>query len=115
MSRKSSKNKSIETLVILAFIFIASISSYIGKNFITSSKATNSNISSFNMENIPQYEKEPFVYINDNKPFFSEDDYTTQAFENYSELDSLGRCGVAYANICKELMPTEKRRRNRYD
>ena len=33
----------------------------------------------------------------------------TEAFENYSDLDFLGRCGVAYANICKELMPTEER------
>ena len=30
-------------------------------------------------------------------------------FETYSDLDELGRCGVAYANICKELMPTEER------
>lgn len=34
---------------------------------------------------------------------------TTTAFENYSDLDSLGRCGVAYANICKDIMPTEER------
>ena len=32
---------------------------------------------------------------------------TTKAFEKYSELDSLGRCGVAYANVCKEIMPPE--------
>ena len=31
------------------------------------------------------------------------------SFEKYSELDSLGRCGVASANISKDLMPTEKR------
>ena len=34
---------------------------------------------------------------------------TTTAFENYSDLDSLGRCGVAYANICRDIMPTEER------
>ena len=28
---------------------------------------------------------------------------------HYSDLDTLGRCGAAYANICKELMATEKR------
>ena len=33
----------------------------------------------------------------------------TDAFELYTDLDELGRCGAAYANICKELMPTEKR------
>ena len=32
-----------------------------------------------------------------------------RAFEDYSSLDNLGRCGVAYANVCKEIMPTEER------
>ena len=58
---------------------------------------------------IPEYEGEPFVLINQNIPFFEKDDYTTESFENYSELDELGRCGAAYANISKELMPTEER------
>ena len=58
---------------------------------------------------IPEYEGEPFVFINQNIPFFEKDDYTTESFENYSELDELGRCGAAYANISKELMPTEER------
>ena len=40
---------------------------------------------------------------------FTDSDMTTTAFENYSDLDSLGRCGVAYANICKDIMPTEER------
>lgn len=48
-------------------------------------------------------------FVNDNKPFFSEADFTTQLFEYYSDLDELGRCGVAFANVSKELMPTEKR------
>ena len=34
---------------------------------------------------------------------------TTIAFEHYSDLDSLGRCGFTFANICKEIMPTEPR------
>lgn len=58
---------------------------------------------------IPEYEGEPFAVINQNIPFFEKDDYKTESFENYSELDELGRCGVAYANISKELMPTEER------
>ena len=47
--------------------------------------------------------------VNNNEPFFTDSDMTTTAFENYSDLDSLGRCGVAYANICKDIMPTEER------
>lgn len=52
----------------------------------------------------------PWVEINDNVPFFTDKDKSrTDPFEDYSELDELKRCGIAYANICKELMPTEKR------
>ncbi len=64
---------------------------------------------SFSLDSIPEFKDEPYVIINNNKPDFSEKDLTTKAFEKYSELDTLGRCGVAYANICKELMPTEAR------
>ena len=54
-------------------------------------------------------DEEAYTVINGNLPYFTESDYTTEAFETYSELDELGRCGVAYANICTELMPTEPR------
>lgn len=64
---------------------------------------------SIQLSNIPAYDSSPYVEINNNVPFFTEEDYTTEAFETYSDLDSLGRCGVAYANICKEIMPTEDR------
>ncbi len=52
---------------------------------------------------------QPYVAVGDGMPGFSEEDLTTDPFEYYSGLDSLGRCGVAYANICEELMPTEER------
>lgn len=58
---------------------------------------------------IPAYSGEPYVEINQNVPFFTEEDLTTTPFETYSDLDSLGRCGVACANICVDLMPTEER------
>lgn len=57
----------------------------------------------------PPFSGSPYVTINGNQPYFTEEDHTTEPFETYSELDSLGRCGVAYANICQELMPTEER------
>lgn len=61
------------------------------------------------LEDIPAYDSSPYVEINGNIPVFDEADKTTEAFETYSDLDSLGRCGAAYANICIELMPTEDR------
>jgi DNA-entry nuclease len=58
---------------------------------------------------IPAYSGEPYVEINNNVPFFDEADKETDTFESYSDLDALGRCGVAFANVSRELMPTEAR------
>ena len=58
---------------------------------------------------VPEFSDEPYVEINGNKPYFTDSDITTDTFEIYSELDSLGRCGIAYANVCTDIMPTEPR------
>ena len=55
------------------------------------------------------YQGEPYVVINDNNPAFNDADFTTISFESYGELDELGRCTTAFANIGKDIMPTEKR------
>lgn len=54
---------------------------------------------------IPPYDGDIFVIVNDNVPFFSSAELTTTAYESYSNLDSLGRCGVALASCGKEIMP----------
>ena len=64
---------------------------------------------SYNLDAIPEYTGEPYVVINENVPFFTESDFTEDAFETYSDLDELGRCGAAFANVGKETMPTEER------
>lgn len=59
---------------------------------------------------LPVYDGTPYVAVNNNEPGFTEEQkQDTTAFETYSELDSLGRCNVAFANICPELEPTEER------
>lgn len=58
---------------------------------------------------LPEYSDSPYVIVNNNEPFFTENDMTADSFEYYGELDELGRCTVAYASIGKDLMPTEKR------
>ena len=63
----------------------------------------------FDISSIPAYSGNPYVTVNNNIPYFTEADYTTDSFETYSPLDELGRCGVAYANIGIDIMPTEKR------
>lgn len=67
------------------------------------------NISISDISDIPEYSGEDYIILNNNVPNFSESDLTTTSFEEYSPLDSLGRCGVAYANIGTDIMPTEKR------
>ena len=61
------------------------------------------------MDNIPEYAGEAYVVINDNQPSFTEEDWTTASYEYYSELDSLGRCGVTEACVGQDIMPTEER------
>ena len=66
--------------------------------------------SCISLEDIPDYQGTPYIEINNNEPFFTQEEKTNlDVFENYSELDELGRCGAAYANVCHELMPTEPR------
>lgn len=65
--------------------------------------------SSMAMEEFPVYEGSPFAQINGNVPYFEKMEFQAGSFETYSELDALGRCQVAYANIGMDLMPTEKR------
>lgn len=74
-------------------------------------EATSQYVNSTNItiDEIPEYSGNAYVSINDNVPFFTDDEMITEAFEYYSDLDSLGRCGVAYANVCVDIMPTEER------
>ena len=75
-------------------------------NATTPAKESNS---SFSISEIPAYSGSPYVVINNNIPYFTESDYTTNSYEYYSDLDPLGRCGVCVASIGKDLMPTEER------
>lgn len=56
------------------------------------------------------YQDSPYQVLSNNKPEFTKKQRrNTKVFEKYSRLDSLGRCGVAFANICQELMPDSER------
>ena len=61
------------------------------------------------LDDIPTYSGENYVVLNNNVPSFSIDEVKPVSYEYYSELDSLGRCGVAYACIGQDIMPTEER------
>jgi len=62
-----------------------------------------------NGDTIPAYSGSPYIAINGNTPFFVEEEYTTESYEYYSELDELGRCGITMACLGTDLMPTEDR------
>ena len=63
---------------------------------------------SFDLASIPDFSGKPYVVINDNVPSFSDKDKaSTSSFEHYSKLDSLGRCGAAFANVSRSTMPTK--------
>ncbi len=106
--RKIGKKQSIVVSIILIVVFFfEALQTELGKNVEHEIQKTTE--VSFQLDEIPEFPGVPYIVINENRPFFEESDYTTTAFEDYSELDELGRCGVAFANICKEIMPTEKR------
>lgn len=75
----------------------------------TDDKAGQGTGASFDISSVPAYSGSPYVEINNNVPEFADSDKTQTAFETYSDLDSLGRCQTAYANVCKEIMPTQER------
>lgn len=64
---------------------------------------------SSDLKELATYSGQPYVEVNGNQPFFTQDELVTESFEKYSPLDSLGRCGVAYANVGQDTMPTEER------
>lgn len=96
--------------VLISFWYGDDIFNEVNSNNVISTQAnttieqSNTNIS---IADIPEYTDKIYININNNVPYFEENDYTIESFEGYSNLDSLGRCGVAFANISKETMPLE--------
>ncbi len=56
------------------------------------------------LDEVPEYGGDPYVVVNDGiEPSFSKIDLQSASFEEYSDLDNLGRCGTAFANIGRDL------------
>lgn len=108
MSRRR-KNNLVKYIVSLAVAFCLGIAGYFNldlhQNIVS---ATTSNLiyeSSFDLSTIPEFSSNPYVILNNNVPEFKDEKLTTTSFEKYSKLDSLERCGVAYACLGMETMP----------
>ena len=109
-NKRNNYNKIIYTLLAFAIITLVSYLTeviYSKLNIEQINTDIFGKVSYSNLADVPNYNGEICVKINDNVPYFSESDYTVDPFETYSELDYLGRCGIAYANICKETMPPQ--------
>ena len=116
MSRNKRKNKEKILGAIITFVIVG-IGAFFGndilnqeveENVVDTSSNVNTNINTnININDIQEYNGKVYVEINNNIPYFTKEDYTINTFENYSNLDSLGRCGVAFANISKDTMPKE--------
>ena len=59
------------------------------------------------LSSVGTYSGKAYVALNNNTPTFAE--VSAVSFESYADLDNLGRCGVAYACVGKDIMPTEER------
>ena len=109
--RRSKKQNLWQTLIGTLILIFVLIIGYISQNIDTTNESNENNLENesviFDLSSIPEYSESPYVEINNNIPYFTEEEYKLEAFEKYSELDSLGRSGVAIANICREIMPKE--------
>lgn len=111
MARKYGKNRKRsrrqKQLVLLAVLVILAFDRYLTSKEAEPAQATQTE--SVSVDEVPEYDGEPYVVINDNEPDFEEEDMTTQSFEEYSDLDNFGRCQEAYANVSQDTMPDEER------
>ncbi len=82
-------------------------------NIIDGNVINNNDKDIISLNNIPPYVGSAYIELNNNIPEFEEKEFTTQPFENYSKFDEYGRCGVAYVNVCREIMPQENEKRGK--
>lgn len=117
----NSNNKKINIKQILIYIFFALIiilGIFTNNNYNENNVNTNTSVKteiSYSLENIPEYSDSPYVVINNNQPNFTDEDFLTDSFEYYSDLDEFGRCGFAFANLSKETMPKDDESRKNLD
>ncbi len=110
------KKQTIVIKLLSAFLFIFGFLLFFGlsnDNRITDSSKNepgSKSIVDSDPERIPDYSGEDYAILNGGKPSFNDWDLENTMGEHYSNLDSLGRCGTAYAMLDRSMMPTGKRR-----
>lgn len=109
MAKKKKKKISSATLPLSLIVLLGVLNFYEDITTLFMSTKEYKEVVNYDIKDIPKFDKNEYIILNENKPYFKEEDFPSEPFEKYSSLDKLGRCGVAVANIGKELMPTEKR------
>lgn len=115
MARRRKKKK--QSVVVLVLLLLLSGAGYtvtshyeelIGYAEEWTEKDTKKTNTSYSLEEIPPYQGEAYVVLDENIPRFTEEEEQFTG-EEYHELDDLGRCGPAMALVGIETMPTEER------
>ena len=110
MAKRRKRKKNLNKLLSLIFCFLLGyFIYYVHEEYVTLIEENEVKESYANFDSIPEYNGEAYVYINNNIPTFTDEEKTLESLEYYSPLDNLGRCGVAFANVSKDTMPTEER------
>lgn len=100
-------NRFLKTLLVFGVLFLGGCSQFAD----TGQKTGSSLKDTVQVSEVPEFDGEtPYIEINGNIPEFTEEQKkSTEVTEIYSELDELGRCRDAYANLHISNMPTEDR------
>ena len=95
---KNDSNINIKQILIIIFFILVIIIGIYANNYNENNNTNEQPVISYTLDTIPEYSSEPCITINNSIPNFQENDFTTNSFEDYSDLDDYGRCGVAFAN-----------------
>lgn len=98
--------KNIKKYIVLALVLAMG---FIYNEYIDSTDSSFKTQEVSSLSDIEDYSGSDFVNVNNNVPFFTDEDKKRDSFEEYGDLDSLGRCTEAFAIVSKDTMPTEKR------
>lgn len=96
--KRAMKNK--KRFISFLIVIILLVVQYIYTNYNTAT-----------LEDLPEYDGKPSVVLDQNVPTFTEDDYKAakKSYTHLSELDYLGRCGVAEMSVSKKDLPDDDR------
>lgn len=126
MKKNNIKEKILKQVIAIILILLASLMNFVlsqnekeslnneNKSLnVVQTNTVNETSNNIGIADIPEYSGEKVIDINNNIPYFEDEEITTENFEDYSKLDELKRAGVAFANICKYTMPPEGTKRGK--